>query len=118
MPIHRTPPAPSAACTRFHFQESVDLLEAEMSLHLAMFSVEGLYGRARVRLEAHYQLVTDDHRIDVDCTSRVGELIVRVFTGLLIREFGEDSFTVRKVSSSESEPQWKPIPELEPQPAF
>ena len=84
---------------RFEFDREVALEEAEMSLHLAMFAVEGLFGQARVRLDAGYHLDDPRHAIIVDGSSEVGMAVVRVFTGLSLREFGEESFRVRRVDA-------------------
>jgi len=81
---------------RFEFDRSVPLTEAEMSLHLSLFAVEGLYGEARVRLEASYHLDEARRSITVDGGTEVGAAIVKVFTRLLTREFGEDGFRVRR----------------------
>ena len=88
----------TSAVVRFRFDGEVRLADAEMSLHLAMFAVEGLFGRARVRLDAEYDLIEQDHCIDVDGGTEVGAMIVRVFTGLLLREFGEDSFRIERMT--------------------
>lgn len=88
------------AVVRFRFDETVSLTDAEMSLHLAMFAVEGLLGRARVRLDAAYELVDQDHCIDIESGTEVGAMIVRVFTGLLLREFGEDSFRIERMTTT------------------
>ena len=94
---HQVADNPSAA-VRFQFDHNISLNDAEMSLHLAMFAVEGLFGRARVRLDAEYELNEQDHVIDVDGSTEVGAMIARVFTGLLLREFGEDSFRIQRVN--------------------
>ena len=96
---------------RFEFEPSVPLTEAEMSLHLAMFAVEGLYGEARVRLEASYHLDDARRSITVDGGTEVGAALVKVYTRLLIREFGEDGFHVRRV---EPRPAETPTPEAAP----
>lgn len=80
----------------FDFDPETSLSDAEMTLHLAMFAVEGVLGRARVRLDAEYVLDEEAHAIVIDGGTEVGELLARVFTGLLLREFGEDAFTVRR----------------------
>jgi hypothetical protein len=85
---------------RFQFDNDVPLVEAEMSLHLSIYAVEGLFGQAHVRLEASYYLDEPHRVIIVDGTSDVGSAVVRVFTNLLLREFGEDSFRVRRVGAS------------------
>ena len=94
---------------RFEFEPTVLLAEAELTLHLAMYAVEGLYGEARVRLEASYHLHGARRSITVDGSSEVGAALVKVFTRLLIREFGEDGFHVRPVDTSSVQ-----TPEAEP----
>lgn len=82
---------------RFEFDQRASLAEAEMTLHLASFAVEGLLGTARVRLDFSYFVDEPRRTIIVDGTTEVGEAIVRVFTGLALREFGEAVFQVRRV---------------------
>jgi hypothetical protein len=77
---------------RFEIDKSVPLTEAEMTLQLAMLALEGLYGQAQVRLEARYHLDEGGRALVVEGGNEVGTDLVRVFTALLIREFGEDSF--------------------------
>jgi len=89
----------NAVACRFSFEPTVALGDAEMSLHLAMFAVEGLIGRVPVRLDARYQLDQPGHAIVVDTGKAAGRMIVRVFTGLLLREFGEDAFCVHPENS-------------------
>ena len=86
---------------RFEFDQSVPLEEAEMTLHLTLFAVEGLFGQARVRLDAGYQVDEQRRTIVVDATTAVGVGVVRVFTALLLHEFGGDAF---KVGRSEPNP--------------
>ncbi len=80
---------------RFEFEPSVVIAEAELTLHLATYAVEGLYGEARVRLEAAYRLDESRNDILVDGGTEVGAALVKVFTRLLLREFGQDGFHVR-----------------------
>ncbi len=87
---------------RFEFERSVPLTEAEMSLHLSLFAVEGLYGQARVRLDAGYHIDERRRAIVVDGTTEVGAAVVRVFTSLLLHEFGSDGFSVRRVAQAPS----------------
>ncbi len=83
----------------FTFEPHVPLVDAEMSLHLAMFAVEGLAGRAQVRLNASYQIDAASRAIRIDGSTRVGQMIARVFTGFLLREYGEDAFCVEHVTT-------------------
>lgn len=72
-------------------------MDAELSLHLAIFAIEGLFGAARVRLDASYAIDEPRRVIIVDASNEVGEALVRVFTNLLLREFGDDSLQVERV---------------------
>ena len=90
---------------RFQVDASVPLIEAEMSLHLAMFAVEGLVGPARIRLDVSYYVDEPRRVIIVDGSNEVAGAVVRVFTNLLLREFGEDSFHVERVQSCQCAPQ-------------
>lgn len=85
---------------RFQFTRDVPLDEAEMTLHLAMYAIEGLYGVARVRLDVSYYVDEPRRVIIVDGTKRVGAALVRVFANLLVREFGDEAFEVRRVDAS------------------
>ena len=87
----------NATVTRFEFKPTVSLADAETSLHMAMFAVEGIFGRARVRLDSSYELNEEDCKITIDVSTEVGTTIVRVFTGLLLREIGEDEFDVKRI---------------------
>ncbi|MCK6486641.1 MAG: hypothetical protein L6R00_21230 [Phycisphaerae bacterium] len=82
---------------RFGFVPAVPLSEAELTLHLAIYAAEGLHGEARVRLDVRYQLDQPANAIIVDGETEVGATLVKVFTHLLIRQFGEDGFQVRRV---------------------
>lgn len=90
---------------RFKIDSNVPLDEAEMSLHLAMFAVEGLVGPARIRLDVSYYVDEPRRVIIVDGSNEVAGAVVRVFTNLLLREFGEDSFHAERVRSCQCAPQ-------------
>ncbi|NOT01777.1 MAG: hypothetical protein HOP29_14245 [Phycisphaerales bacterium] len=80
---------------RFEFIATVPMLDAEQTLHLALFSAEGLFGSARVRLEAGYRVDEASRTVTVGAATEVGAAVVKVYTGLLLREFGENAFQVR-----------------------
>ena len=85
---------------RFHFASDVSLEEAEMTLHLAMYAVEGLFGAARVRLDVSYYVDEPRRVLIVDGTNEVSAALVRVFANLLLREYGDEAFEVRRVDAS------------------
>jgi hypothetical protein len=90
--------------TQFVFEPDVPLEEAEMTLHLAMFAVEGLAGRVRVCLDAKYLADPDNRSIYVTDGNRVAKMVVHIFTALLFREFGEDAFQVSQIDSFPQSP--------------
>ena len=90
---------------RFQIDPRVPLEEAEMSLHLAMFAVEGLVGQARIRLDVGYYVDEPRRVIIVDGSNEVAGAVVRVFTNLLMREFGEDAFRVERMQSLQHQSQ-------------
>ena len=94
----------------FELKPHVPLTDAKMSLHLAMFAVEGLFGRAQVRLDARYELSQSHHHFTVDTGTSVGTHLVRVFTSLLQREFGDESFRVRRIPKPSHQPLERTVP--------
>jgi len=89
---------------RFVFKKDVSVVDAELSLHLAIFAIEGLFGVARVRLDVSYHIDEPRRVIVVDASNEVGEALVRVFTNLLLREFGDDSLQVVRIDSDPTPP--------------
>ncbi|MFO0911489.1 MAG: hypothetical protein U0795_00910 [Pirellulales bacterium] len=83
---------------RFEIAPETSIEEAEMTLQLSIFAVEGLCGVARMRLDFGYHVDEEHRSIVVDATTKVGMWVLQVFTNLLVREFGEESFQVRRVA--------------------
>ncbi len=86
----------------FALERSVPLADAEMTLHLAMFAVEGLAGRARVHLDGRYRIDFDRHAIHINASSRVGRMVARIFAHFLLREFGEEAFRIERITDQPS----------------
>jgi hypothetical protein len=84
---------------RFQINEPVPLEEAELTLQLSIFAVEGIYGRAGVRLDARYDIDETGRSLTVDASTEVGMALVRVFAALLLREFGDNAFTICRGNS-------------------
>ena len=87
---------------RFEFDDEVSLEETEMTLQLALLAVEGLFGQARVRMEMTYRVNEAQRAIVADASTEVGHTVARMFTGLLIREFGEEAFQVRRIKGADA----------------
>lgn len=89
---------------RYVLSERIPVHEAEATLQLAVIAAEGLYGQARVRLDARYAIDDAGREIVVHACNEVGACICRVFTGYLACEFGEDAFQVRPVCRQQARP--------------
>ncbi len=79
----------------YEFSGDIDMSLVEENLALAMISAEGIYGRARVRMETQCDMNQKTRTCTVSADSEVGREICRVFTEFLILQFGEDRFRVQ-----------------------
>ncbi len=94
---------------RFEFPEGLDRESIEAQLALAIVAAECTFGQARVRISAAYSIsppngATDGQKVTqvvIDVSTEVGEHIAQIFTGLMIRQLGEDRFTVDRVRRKE-----------------
>lgn len=84
-----------AEICRFKFKKGVSKELIEEQITLAIVTAECTFGQARVRLHACY--AATDGKAVIDVSSDVGEHIAQVFTGLMIRTVGEDSFSVERI---------------------
>ncbi len=80
--------------TQFRFAPGVSVPNIEMTLHLAMFAVEGLIGRVAVQLDARYLVDGDGKTISIDGGTLAGQLLIRIYAGLLNREIGDAAFEI------------------------
>jgi len=69
-----------------------EFLEAQVTL--AVIAVECMSGKAAVRIGFRYAIKKEKDAVVMETGNAAGEAIVRVFTGLLIRAFGETRFKV------------------------
>jgi len=79
---------------KFIFKPDVDLEQAEGTLLLSIIAAEALHGQAAVRLEARYLFSNEKRACVIDCRGKASDDFIKIFTGFLIREFGEDAFGV------------------------
>lgn len=89
---------------RFTFDGSQSSEAVEGQLALAIAVAECMFGQARVRLDAAYLMDSDGRQLVLDVSTEVGRWVAQAYTGLLIRELGEERFSVERVNS-EREPQ-------------
>ena len=81
---------------KFKLNTKITKEELEERIAFAIVSAECTFGKAKVRLNASY--VSENNKVAIDVASEVGEHIAELFTGLLIKDFGEDSFAVERVN--------------------
>jgi hypothetical protein len=86
----------SSEVYRFEFADAAKCQEAELTLHLATYAIEGLFGAAAVRLETGYHVDEPQHALVIDGQTDLGAALVRVFTSLALHEFGPEGFHVRR----------------------
>ena len=94
---------------RFEFPEGLDREIIETELALAIIAAECTFGQPKVRLNAAYCVSpatektssNKKNQVVIDVSTEVGEHIAEVFTGLMIRQLGEEKFTVDRVSDKE-----------------
>lgn len=89
------------AVCRFKFPEGLDREIIETQLALAVIAAECAFGQPKVRISAAYCVSKEKPQVAIDVSTEVGEHIAQVFTGLMIRQLGEDKFTVDRVRGKE-----------------
>ena len=94
---------------KFKFLEGLDRKFIESQLALAIVATECIFGQAKVRTSAAYYISAVNAgqkeqpkglQAAIDVSTDVGEHVANVFTGLMIRQLGEDKFTVDRVSGT------------------
>ena len=85
---------------RYLIEPHVPLAEIEASIVLSLLATESLHGESQVRLDAAHTLDADRRACVIDAQTAVGRDLNRLFVGFLRREFGEDAFTVERVTET------------------
>lgn len=85
---------------RYVFSEEVSMDEVEATLVLAIVAAEALHGEAQVRLDAAHAFDRDIRRCVIDAGTEVGLHLNQVFATYLRREFGDDSFSVKRMTDA------------------
>lgn len=86
---------------KFRFKKEVSREFIEGQIAFAILSAECTFGQAKVRLNAAY--LAADNKVVIDVTSKIGEHIAEVFTGLMIKFLGEQGFTVERIKGNKHE---------------
>ncbi len=86
---------------RFKFPKGLEREIIEKQLALAIIAAECTFGQAKVRISAAYCVSKEKPQVAIDVSTEVGEHIAQIFTGLMIRQLGEEGFTVDRVRDKE-----------------
>lgn len=82
---------------RFRFNDSIELDEAESTLHLAILAAEGLFSEALLRVNFSYERDDVQRGLIIDGGNEISQTVVRIFTSFVIKEFGSTAFTVSAI---------------------
>jgi hypothetical protein len=80
----------------FRLPERATRRSIEVHMATAIFSAECTFGVPRVRISAAYRILPGKPDCVIDTGSEVGRHIAQVFTGCMVREFGESGFQVER----------------------
>ena len=80
---------------KFNFPNGINKSIVEQKIAEAIMSAECMFGQAKVKMYAGYAI--SDNKAVIDGASDVGEYVAQIFTGIMTREIGDDSFTVERV---------------------
>ena len=82
---------------RFQFKDGISPEEIEENLFWAVFNAESVFGKPRVRLDASFLFDRETKVCVIDKTTAVGQHLAQIFTSLITRKFGEESFKVERL---------------------
>lgn len=88
---------------QFHFDDKVPFDEIDGTLMLATLAAECIHGRTRIQLDARFEASRKDKSCWIDGDTVVGQTIARIFTGLMVRLFGEKVFKVERLEHDAGE---------------
>ena len=89
---------------RYAFSREVAPEDVEASLVLAILGTEALCGESQTRLDAAHAFDPEKRACVIDADTDVGRTLNRLFVGFVRREYGEESFTVRRVVAERPSP--------------
>ena len=90
----------TATTLRYEFGSSLSMDDVEASLVLALVAVESLHGETTVLLEPCHALDAAARVCAIACDTPIGHDLNHLFAGFLRREFGPESFSVRRIPES------------------
>ncbi len=88
---------------QYQFDKTVEMQGVTDTLLLAVAAAEALHGRAKVNLDADFELSETNRTCRIDARNEIGKDIARIFVEYLSLEFGEDKFMVEQGIDSPSQ---------------
>jgi len=82
----------------FRIGEAATMPSVEETLLMSVIAIEGIHGRARVRMDARFNVDHDRRICTVNSDNRVGEDLARVLSEFLLLEFGDEAFQVEETN--------------------
>lgn len=89
--------AVSRTLYRYTFPSSVDFMEVEAAMLLALFGTQSLHGETQVRLDAAHTIDRESRVCLLDATTPIGLDLNRLFLGFIRREVGDESIRVERL---------------------
>ncbi|MCG3204974.1 MAG: hypothetical protein KCHDKBKB_01691 [Elusimicrobia bacterium] len=86
---------------KFTFLENIPIKEIEECLFWSGFNTESIFGKARFRLDGSFHLDRPRKFVVIDKSTDVGKHLAQIFTSVISREFGEESFRVERLLATE-----------------
>ncbi|HRT94000.1 MAG TPA: hypothetical protein P5532_06220 [Planctomycetota bacterium] len=83
---------------RFRFTRRIPDGKIAQRLFLAALNVENLFGEAQMRLDARFRIDRKARMVEIDRGSEVGRCIAKLFSRYMSKEFGDDCYTVERVT--------------------
>lgn len=87
----------TATAYRFRFNNDIGLDGAQETLLLAELAACGIFGESRVRADGRYCIDETINTIVIDAQTAVGMVVSLIFSAFASAEYGNDSFSVRRV---------------------
>lgn len=92
-----------SVCT-FTFPQNTGRGVIEDAITSAVFTAECVFGKPKVKVSGvAYNLSGDGSRCVIDVSTKVGEYVAQVFTGIVMNTLGEDRFQVRRIEGAAEE---------------
>ena len=92
---------------QYQFDKTVEMQGVTETLLLAVAAAEALHGRAKVNLDADFELSESARTCRIDAKNEIGRDIARIFVEYLSLEIGEEKFKVNQCDADPNAKKWE-----------